>query len=251
MVCCGNPDAKCCGYPSGFGILVPLAFATAALVTSSYSMLSCRLVSLANGQSIQILGELVAATSGPNSTQSMGMRENYHYHYHTSQTYKYTANTFGLFSFQGSTSGEYDCVNYADWGTINGFWKSGIAFSLLDKIFGLMVFFWLLLSICCPIQPVHKTALIILSLLTFVFSAFSFFFYGNQICEEHGCKFTTGVWYQISGAILYLGTAIILMGEKATSRSLTPPQPYRSEQAMVEKETEEGIQPSLKGLFVE
>ena len=208
-------------------------------------MLSCRLVSLANGQSIQILGELVAASSGPNSTQII------------SQTYEYTANTFGLFSFQGSTNGEYDCVNYADWGTINGFWKSGIAFSLLDKIFGLMVFFWLLLSICCPIQPVHKTALIILSLMAFVFSGLSFLFYGNQICEVHGCKFTTGAWYQISGAILYLGTAIILLGEKATSRSLTQKEPCRSEQAMVEQNepnyesTEEGLRPDLKGVVVE
>lgn len=240
MVCCGNPDAKFCGHPSGFGIWIPLIFVTAAVVLSAYSSGGCNLATLANGQSVQLSGQLILATSNPNSAQI------------TTQILDYSANTFGLFSFEVSADGEYDCVGYANSEYFGGFWISAMVFSMLRGILGLIVFFWLLLSTCCPIQPVHKTSLITLSLVAFVFSGLSFLFYGNPICQEYGCVLTTGAWCQISGAILYLGTAMVLMGIKAKEPSWLLEQKQqnqnRDEHSTIEQKAafesaEEGLQP--------
>mmetsp|Transcript_25165 Transcript_25165/g.36054 ORF Transcript_25165/g.36054 Transcript_25165/m.36054 type:complete len:252 (-) Transcript_25165:161-916(-) len=241
MVCCGNPDAKFCGHPSGFGIWIPLMFVTAAVVLSAYSMGGCELVTLANGKTFQLSGQVILTASDTSSAQI------------TTQVQDYQANTFGLFSFEVSANGQYGCVGYANSEYFEGFWISAMVFSILRGILGLIVFFWLLLSTCCPIQPVHKTSLITLSLVAFVFSGLSFLFYGNPICQEYGCVLTTGAWYQISGAILYLGTAMVLMGIKAKEPSWLLEQQQqnqnRDEHSTIEQKptfesAEEGLPPA-------
>jgi len=194
---------------------------------------------------VQLSGQLILATSNPNTTQI------------TSQIIDYSVTTFGLFGFEFSANGQYDCISYANSEDFGGFWISAMVFSILRGILGLIVFFWLLLSTCCPIQPVHKTSLIILSLVAFVFSGLSFLFYGNQICQEYGCVLTTGAWYQISGAILYLGTAMVLMGINAKEPSWLLDQQQqnqnRDEHSTIEQKptfesAEEGLQPSEPAL---
>ena len=97
----------------------------------------------------------------------------------------------------------------------NGFWTSAIVFNFLSEISGWIVLWWLLLSTCCPIRPIHKKSLIALSVWAFILSGLTFLFYGNPFCKELGCRLTTGAWCQISSTILYLLTAGVLSGIKA------------------------------------
>lgn len=263
MVCCGNPDAKfwwvgrvspwlapsssfwpltptgnsavfiprlMCdwnansGHPSGFVIWVPLVTAVAAWVLGLFSTWGCQLANLPDG--VAFSGIVVGNVTSSTSTTQVNYK-----------TDEFKATEFGFFWFlDGNTN---NCVSYTDWIEKDAFWKSAAAFSLLRGLFGLIVVLWLFLCTCCPVQPVHKNSLFILSGLAFICSAFSFLFYGNDICKEYGCELSTDAWYQLSGAILNFLTTLFILGIPAQKPSWVLQQ--REEHPYQEEKVEAGI----------
>jgi hypothetical protein len=220
------------GHPSGGVIWAPLSCVIAATVLSIYSMATCTWATFSNGQSTKFTG--------------------YGY-YHNDAT-----PTFGLFTFQ--VDSEWGgCYGY-NWSVLNkdGFWLSAQVFGCLSGVCGCIIICWLLTSTCCPIRPSHKTSLIVLSLLAFVFSGFTFLFYGNEYCSEFGCSLASAAWCQISGTILYLITAgaLILVKAENTSCVLEQKNQNRDEQSMIEENptfalAEAVLEPAVTGVAME
>jgi hypothetical protein len=192
------------GHPSGGVVWVPLVTAVAAWVVSLFSTWGCRLATLPDG--VVFSGAVLGNVTSSISTAQVNIRIG-----------EFKASEFGLFQFLDSNTNV--CVSYTDRVEMDGFWKSAVAFSFLRGIFGLVVLIWLLLCTCCPVQPVHKTSLFILSGLAFICSALSFLFYGNDVCKENGCSLTSGAWYQLSGSILYFLTTLLVLGIPAKEPS--------------------------------
>jgi hypothetical protein len=133
-------------------------------------------------------------------------------------TQTYITNTFGLFSFEDSSTSNYynSCVAYIDLMKKDKHWITAIVFTLACQLLGLIIIIWLLLCTCFPIQPAHKTSLLALSVLAFICSCFSFLFYGNQHCKDFGCALGIAAIYQIIGAVLYLLIPFTILYLKTT-----------------------------------
>jgi hypothetical protein len=149
---------------------------------------SCDLATFSNGNKVQLNGT-ICTMSASNSLEVQCNQQSF------------TTGTIGLFSFFDDTT--QMCVAYIPTETWGPWITSAVVFSGLRWLFGIIAFFWLAFSMCCPIRAIHKQVLLFLTLFAAVFQGFFFLFYGNDMCKENGCDLAQGAYIAIAGACVF------------------------------------------------
>jgi len=174
------------GHPNGCcAVWIPLFFTAAGLVLTAANY-GCNLAAISNGKSVELTGAICSINVGSIECEEKSFR---------------TGN-IGLFSFQDVNT--QACIPYSAVNLSDPYITSALVFSGLRWLFGIISFFWLLLSMCCPIRSIHKKVILFLTFFATVFQSLFFLFYGNEICKENGCYIGVGGFVAIGGNVAFL-----------------------------------------------